>query len=118
MPDSPAYQYLFCFADEAVCLAEVKQSDLPSDAPPGKVYHWLYWDRRRGAMTRLLFKSMGEEGGQQVRRFEQGALRFDAARAVLTLEQPVFDGELAAVAVDAVPADLDAGVGAYLAQLD
>ena len=61
---------------------------------------------------------LGEEGGQQVRQFEQGALRFDAARAVLTLEQPVFDGELAAVAVDAVPADLDAGVGAYLAQLD
>lgn len=118
MPDSSAYQYLFCFADESVCLAEVKRSDLPSDAPPGKVYHWLYWDRRRGAMTRLLFKSMGEEGGQQLRQFVQGSLRFDADRAVLKLEEPVVDSELAAVAVDAVPADLEVEVRTYLKELD
>ena len=116
MTASRAYEYLFCFAGGTSCLAEVRRRDLPSAAPPGRVYHWLYFDRPSGSVTRLLFEAMGEEGGRQTRQFAQGALRFDAVEASLKLEDPAIEAELAAV--PAAPADLDAAVRAYLAALD
>jgi hypothetical protein len=60
-------------------LAEIRRLDLPSDAPKGRRYHWLWIED--GTVSSLLFLSIDDTTG--TRSFEDAQLRFDAGGAEL-----------------------------------
>lgn len=78
-----AFQVLFYFSNETNALIEVKKCDTAADAPPDRVFFWLYCDGETGQLQRLDFRSMNRCGAQQQREFAQGALHFDDAQAHL-----------------------------------
>ncbi len=83
MTQPPTFQVLFYFSNASNGLIEVKRCDGPADAPPDRVFFWLYFDGDKRALRRLDFRSMDRRGAQQERGFAQGQLHFDDAQAHL-----------------------------------
>lgn len=73
------YKFLYAFTNQGAALVEIKRTDLTSDAPVGKVYHWLLIQGTR--VTKLTFKSM-ERGEVEKREFAEGKLEFTETQAI------------------------------------
>ena len=73
---------IFLFMNEEVTLIEIKREDMPEDSTPDQLYHWLSMSKSNPKLTRLNFIEMGKEmvNGNEinVRKFENGELRFDS----------------------------------------
>ncbi|GAA3928963.1 hypothetical protein [Hymenobacter algoricola] len=75
------YRPLFYFESEAAILLEIKCLDLPGEQAPGRLYHWLWFDKATQALQAQEFVSMQAGEPEQAREFGQGSLRFTAHRA-------------------------------------
>lgn len=116
MLESLDLKFLYYFSCASICVLEVKILGLEEEAPPGRVYHWLCYDRVSQQFQKLGFKSMGSDGGRAYRKFEQGELWFDASQADLTLtsDTGLEEFTLEVNGVDSIPDEFIALVQYFL----
>ncbi|MDA0745323.1 MAG: hypothetical protein O2954_02320 [bacterium] len=109
-------QFLYYFSSTSIHVLEVKINGLKEGTPPGKVYHWLCYDRTSQQFQKLAFKSMGSEGGREYRIFEQAELWFDASQANLKLQTGATSQEftLDVKEINSIPDELQAQVQHFL----
>ena len=107
-----SFKYFFVSSDRSVL--EVKVNGLPDGTPIGHIYHWLHYDHAKGQVSRLTFKSMGNEEERQFRTFEEGDLSFGKSEARLKLDLDDIECALGVRPPDTVTDDLIARVNDYL----
>lgn len=109
------YRPLFHLENEALILIEIRRLDLPpTEQDPGRLYHWLLFDKGTRQLQKLDFESMSAGAAVQERVFRQGRLQFTAQAGTYA---PRGGGPPLALRVQppaALPAPLASAVLAYL----
>lgn len=83
--DQFPFKVLFCFEDGIKLITEVKRTDIQS-ADKILIYKWLLINKRSGQVQQLIFQSMDQSEGEQIRNFAEGVLTWNA-------ENVSFNGE-------------------------
>ena len=78
------FEPLYFFQNENRFLIEIKRLDQAADAPPGKIYQWLYGPALNDRCIALEFVDMKQEAGYELRTFTNSTLRFGEKTAELT----------------------------------
>jgi hypothetical protein len=73
----PSIKCLYHLESEALSILEIKQTDLPIDAPKSDIYKWLSYDKLTNKVVQLIFNSSDSSEDIQERYFEQGYLKFN-----------------------------------------
>jgi hypothetical protein len=108
-------EFLYYFSNAETCVWEAKINGLPQ-APPEKVFHWLYYDRASHEFRKLGFKSMDSDDDRHHRQFAEGELWFDATEARLVLQSSAGSKEIVLKVNEpsSVPVKLVSSVNAFL----
>ncbi len=77
----PAYKILYLFESPSLFITEIKRLNMPEGAELSEIFHWLYLDRKSGALIKLWFRSLDSSPAIEERFFEQGYLKFNTAEA-------------------------------------
>jgi RimJ/RimL family protein N-acetyltransferase len=78
-------KYLYFLRNDECEIIEVKRLDQERDAPPEKVYKWLYHDRGTKKIIEFDFKSMKTSEDYEVREFINANLSFNKESGQLSL---------------------------------
>lgn len=117
-PPSLNLNFLFHFTCDTHVVVEAKVNDMPEGTPPTGVFYWLLLDRASGDCSRLTFRSMKSEAGQQYRSFDQGELCFDELQAHLQLSSgPVPELRLDVCAVEELSDEFRARAYSFVQKL-
>ncbi len=77
------FKVLYYFMNEEISIVEIELINIPNDTSKDKKFHWLRYIPRTKELTKLTFKTMGEEivNGNNInsRVFDEAELRFDKA---------------------------------------
>ncbi|MHA4895324.1 hypothetical protein ACXZ1K_11265 [Pedobacter sp. PWIIR3] len=73
-----SFNCLYLLENGSISILEIKQTDLPVQAPKSDIYKWLCVDRASGKVVQLTFNSMDASGDIEERYFEQGYLKFNS----------------------------------------
>lgn len=63
--------------NESISILEIKQTDLPPQAPKSEIYKWLCVNSASGKIIQLTFNAMDASGDIEERYFDQGYLKFN-----------------------------------------
>ncbi|MES2830036.1 MAG: hypothetical protein V4687_17900 [Bacteroidota bacterium] len=72
-----SFKCLYHLENGTLAILEIKQTNLPDQAPKSDVYKWLCLDKKSGKIIQLIFNSMDASGDIEERYFEQGYLKFN-----------------------------------------
>ena len=78
-------KYLYFLRNDDCEIIEVKRLDQERDAPPEKVYKWLFHDRESKQIIEFDFKSMKSSEDHEVREFINATLSFNKESGQLSL---------------------------------
>jgi RimJ/RimL family protein N-acetyltransferase len=109
-------KYLYFLRNDECEVIEVKRLDQEKNAPPEKVYKWLFHDRRSGKIVEFDFKSMKSSEGHELREFINASLRFNKFSGELIL----FDkkSELVSLSVEEISLETQKTIGSYFSLLN
>ena len=77
----PRFKPLHLFESKTLIIIELKRNDLQKNAVHEEIFHWLYLDKKSGALVKLWFRSQDSSGEIEERYFEQGFLKFNNTQA-------------------------------------
>ncbi|MGY4385007.1 hypothetical protein ACVWYN_002043 [Pedobacter sp. UYP24] len=72
-----SFNCLYHLENGSISILEIKQTDMPDQAPKSDTYKWLCVDKASGKIIQLTFNSMDASGDIEERYFEQGYLKFN-----------------------------------------
>jgi|GEM_PF-598566 len=108
-------KYLYFLRNDECEVIEVKRLDQEKNAPPEKIYKWLFHDRRSGKIVEFDFKSMKSSDGQELREFINASLSFNKFSGELIL----FDkrSELESLPVEEISLETQRNIASYFSLL-
>lgn len=76
------FKILYHFENNNICILEIKRNGIVSE-DKSKIYHWLMYDKVNDLLQPLVFVSMSEMTGKEVRKFNGYSLEFSTDKGIL-----------------------------------